>query len=529
MTGFDLIPYGPAALLLQLRPERLTEADPLIRNLARHLEDQPPADLLEIVPGFASLLLRFQRRTPSTDSLLPLLLPLLAPPAISAQAPEPVTHTVPVHYAGPDLHDLAHHLALAPDELVRLHSSPEYRVRCLGFMPGFAYLSGLDPRLHAPRRPTPRPRVPAGSVAIGGEHTGIYPVSSPGGWNLIGTTPIRLFDPNASRLDQQFLLAPGDRLRFVPTADQSVPADEPPPWPTPAEPWLRIRATGAALGIQDTGRPGLARFGVAPGGPLDPTALHWANRLLGNPDAAPALEFAGGGQAFEALIHLTVALTGADAAAEVLAPDGSSRPARPWSTLNLAPREVLRFRGPREAVWSYLALRGGLRAPRFLGSAATNARAGLGAVPVAGQTIAGLHPAPLLGDATLARRTDPARIPGRSTNAIRVWPGPQSELFSEEARRGLFRSIWRVSPRSDRVGYRLEGTPIPAPTSPLLSEPVLPGSIQVPPDGLPIVTLPDGPTVGGYPKIGWVDARDLWRLAQTPAGRPVEFLPAGWD
>lgn len=123
--------------------------------------------------------------------------------------------TIPVHYggnAGPDLKAAAQCCGLSPDEFVRRHSAIEYSVQNLGFMPGFAYLGGLDPALHLPRKTTPATRVPAGSVAIGGSFTGVYPAASPGGWHIIGHTSLALFDVNA---DSPCLLQPGDRVRFV--------------------------------------------------------------------------------------------------------------------------------------------------------------------------------------------------------------------------------------------------------------------------------------------------------------------------
>lgn len=122
---------------------------------------------------------------------------------------------LPVQYggeAGPDLASLARHHGLSPREVVRLHSEAEYRVFFLGFLPGFAYLDGLPEALHTPRLATPRPAVPAGSVGIGGAQTGVYPCASPGGWHLIGRTPLPLIDAAAQ---PPTLLQPGDRLRFV--------------------------------------------------------------------------------------------------------------------------------------------------------------------------------------------------------------------------------------------------------------------------------------------------------------------------
>lgn len=141
------------------------------------------------------------------------------------------TVEIPVAYggeAGPDLNFVAQHCGVSPDEIVRQHASVEYRVAFVGFMPGFAYLSGLPSELAVPRRATPRKLVPAGSVAIAGGQTGVYPLDSPGGWQLIGRTTVRLFD---SGRQQPSLLETGDIVRFVPseeaTPQRIVPKERP--------------------------------------------------------------------------------------------------------------------------------------------------------------------------------------------------------------------------------------------------------------------------------------------------------------
>jgi inhibitor of KinA len=139
----------------------------------------------------------------------------------STTAIEPRTVTIPVCYGGecgPDLADVAIHAGLSPDEVVRRHSVAEYRVHCIGFSPGFAYLGGLPSELATPRRATPRKVVPAGSVGIGGAQTGVYPLPSPGGWQLIGRTPRRLFTVET---DPPTLLRAGDRVHF-----QSITREE---------------------------------------------------------------------------------------------------------------------------------------------------------------------------------------------------------------------------------------------------------------------------------------------------------------
>jgi KipI family sensor histidine kinase inhibitor len=134
----------------------------------------------------------------------------------SIQLPEPRTVEIPVAYggdSGPDLQELADLRGLTPAQVIELHSSASYLVYFIGFVPGFAYLGGLPPVLATPRLQSPRKKVPKGSVAIGGSHTGIYPFETPGGWRLIGRTPLEIFDANSSDLSR---LRIGDMVRFIP-------------------------------------------------------------------------------------------------------------------------------------------------------------------------------------------------------------------------------------------------------------------------------------------------------------------------
>jgi KipI family sensor histidine kinase inhibitor len=173
---------------------------------------------VECVPAYASLLLRFDPRAwPGEPRSVHQRLADAVGAALRDAPPQPAAPRmveIPTWYgdeAGPDLAEVAALTGLSAEEVVRRHCAAEYRVAMLGFAPGFAYLLGLDPALAVARRADPRLRVPAGSVAIGGSQTGIYPGELPGGWQLIGRTPLTLFDPQA---DTPSLLAPGDRVRF---------------------------------------------------------------------------------------------------------------------------------------------------------------------------------------------------------------------------------------------------------------------------------------------------------------------------
>jgi KipI family sensor histidine kinase inhibitor len=171
-------------------------------------------EIVNLHPAYASLLLEFDPRRRSHTAMEALARERLAT-AGEEPLPEPRQIEIPVRYggeSGPDLADVARHAGLTPERVVQLHASAVYVVYFLGFSPGFAYLGGMPPEIAAPRLPSPRKRVPAGSVAIGGNQTGVYPLATPGGWRIIGRTPLRLFRPEA---EAPVLLQMGDRVRFV--------------------------------------------------------------------------------------------------------------------------------------------------------------------------------------------------------------------------------------------------------------------------------------------------------------------------
>ncbi|MFF0364927.1 5-oxoprolinase subunit PxpB [Streptomyces fungicidicus] len=199
-----VLPVGAHALLVEVSSG--DEAQALHAELLRRrAEGSLPAG--EIVPAARTVLLDGV----SDPVGLTAELTALALPPVPEQAPETVE--IPVRYDGPDLADVAAHWGVSAREVARVHAGTEFRVAFCGFAPGFGYLTGLPARCDVPRRPTPRTAVPAGSVALAGPYTGVYPRSSPGGWQLIGTTDLVLWDPART---PAALLSPGTRVRFVP-------------------------------------------------------------------------------------------------------------------------------------------------------------------------------------------------------------------------------------------------------------------------------------------------------------------------
>lgn len=521
--GLTFQRFGPASILVDFSDRIDESAFERSRRIQRALETSPPSRLREFIPAFRTLLCEFEPGPESAFRTSWTELETLLRVAVERESDAPVSRVVeiPVHYGGPDLARVAGSAGMGAREVVELHSGGAYRVHCLGFSPGFPYLNGMDARLHTPRLAVPRAKVPLGSVAIGGEHTGIYSLPTAGGWNLIGRTPSRLFQPEAPDADGMFLLRSGDWVRFTQlTEAPAIPAPVPEPhcWgPSRSKPCLRVLHPGVRTTIQDLGRPGWRRFGVPPGGAMDPVAAAEANLLVGNPPDAPVLELCLQGQQFEVLHGAWISVGGPDTGGTL------KRAEAQWMRAG----SVLRFPQPFVGTWVYLAVEGGVCGRRLLGSFSTNPTAGMGRDLATGDEVFHGPSEATRAWAPIARRliSDLARRDFAHPPVLRVWPGPQWGKFSDLARDTFFATPWKVSSQSDRAGYRLDGAEILPPAGSLASEPVLVGSIQVPPGGQPIVTMPDGPTIGGYHKLGVVDPEDLRWLVQTPPGRCVRFRP----
>ena len=285
---------------------------------------------------------------------------------------------------------------------------------------------------------------------------------------------------------------------------------------------FEIKSAGALSSIQDAGRRGYRRFGVPSAGALSTPLMRIANRLVGNDEHAPVIECFGGG------LHLVVregsirvALTG-DATAQ-FSREGTKTPLAPWRSTTLVAGDELRLQGSGRDRAVTLAV-AGLDCPRQMGSAATYARAGLGGQHgrplAAGDSLRAAEPP---GTPEQVLRKPPAIDRGAS---IRLVAGPQADFFDESALARLSASEYRISSEADRMGMRLEGPPLAhrdAASREIISDATVPGSIQVPGNGLPIVLLADGQTAGGYPKIATVISVDLPLLALRRPGDPVRF------
>lgn len=218
-----LLPAGDSAIVVEYGDGIDLRVNARVRLLHHALSAHPDAGIVETVPTYRSLMVHYDPLAAPREDVERLILAAAA--RLPEDVPEPTrTIEVPVAYggdAGPDLRDIAALAGLSVQDVIDLHASGDYLVFMLGFMPGFPYLGGLPARIATPRLATPRTLVPAGSVGIAGPQTGIYPSDSPGGWRLIGHTPLRLFDPRRS---PPTLLEAGDRVRFVPVSEAECAA-----------------------------------------------------------------------------------------------------------------------------------------------------------------------------------------------------------------------------------------------------------------------------------------------------------------
>lgn len=220
----SISPYGPSALLLRWEQRIDPAISAGVHAYAGAINAH--AAVLECVPAYASLLVRFAAPRISSDELLNFIY-TLSPAAATDRGR--ITHELPVHYDGPDLANVAGQLSLTPAELVEFHTGKEYLVYQLGFRPGFAFLGDTAPELEIPRHASPRTLVPAGSVGLAGRQTGVYPTAGPGGWQLIGRCPTPLLRAGSDPV----LLRAGDLVRFrsVPSSEFLHLQNTPLPWP----------------------------------------------------------------------------------------------------------------------------------------------------------------------------------------------------------------------------------------------------------------------------------------------------------
>ncbi len=501
IRGVSVLPYGESAFYVDLgieaAPDRATRTHAAALALRAALPES------DVVVGGGVVVVTNVARSAEIAKLITASASSAAGTNASGQ-----THVIPVVYDGPDLEAVAGALGLSTEAIIRLHAEREVIVELVGFLPGFGYLGPIDPRLVLPRRGSPRPRVPAGSVGIAGTFTGIYPFDSPGGWSLLGRAKaVALFDPGR---DPPILLSPGDRVRF----DRAAPGDV---GPGPVQNTvvinehsaraLIVEAAPACATVQDGGRAGQLARGLPPSGPLDPETFAAANAAVGNTPDAAAIEVPLGALLVRARGDLSISVDGA-------------------APFRLADGESFRMGEETRAV-RYLAVRGGVDVPMTLGARATLLVARLGGA--GGRALRRRDIVPVGDPEGADTRFIPhsTAISEDEIATIVIDEGPHVDRFPTGALDVLLSSTFVVSRLGDRVGQRLEGAKIPREGPDLaLPVPMLRGAMQVTTDGTPIVLGPDHPTTGGYPVLAVVCRSSWGALARRRPGERLRFVLA---
>ena len=219
MPDIRILTAGDSALLIEFGKEINPETNRKITAIVQLMREQHIEGIVDVIPAFCSLLINYDPRVLSYEELKERMENLLKIETKTETTRKRIFE-IPVCYGGeygPDIDNIAEHAGLSVNEVIKIHSSKDYLIYMLGFLPGFTYLGGLDERIYTPRLASPRLTIRAGSVGIGGSQTGIYPLDSPGGWQLMGLTPVRTYDPERQT---PILVEAGDYIRFIPIDEE---------------------------------------------------------------------------------------------------------------------------------------------------------------------------------------------------------------------------------------------------------------------------------------------------------------------
>jgi KipI family sensor histidine kinase inhibitor len=526
-----------SSILISFEGESSLEVSEQVLNLFHRLSKFKELPITNLHPAYCSLLVDIDLRQCQPQKIFNFISEQLQ--EISRdEKPDFVVIDIPVCYGeeeGEDLAEVSKITGLTQQQVIELHSQTEYTVGFLGFAPGFPYLLGLPKVLNCPRKKTPRLRVPAGSVAIGGSQTGIYSTESAGGWQLIGRTDVKLFDiKNVS----PSLLKPGDKIRFSVSSDVTprVSIDRPPlPDSQKEEPILRIENPGFFSTIQDLGRYQAAHLGVSPGGAADTIALRLGNQLLDNNENAAAIEMTLLGITVTFLKDTWFSITGAKCS-----PTLDQLPIAMWTSLPVCAGQRLVVNSITYGLRSYLCIYGGVGTKPILGSRSTFVSGQWGGFHgralVTGDVLPGGYQ---VVDSPRFRKAEKSvwEFYQDQEKVLRVTLGPQAEWFLEKTHQLFFETEFEVTNDVNRLGVRLAGPKLEYHEKyqghELVSEGIANGAIQVAQAGQPLILYCEQQTTGGYPKIANIIQADLFRVGQFKPGDRLRFvqvsIEAAWQ
>lgn len=533
-----IYPEGDSALTVAQDGRCAGPFDP--PTAAKTIEEAAPHAVRDVVASLETLTVHYDATEATYDEMRACIARILHASGNRTRVTGK-TVRIPVCYGGaygPDLAAVARSSNLSETDAVNLHCRMPHRIDMLGFLPGFAYCRDPEPRLTAARLATPRTLVPAGSVAVAAGMTGIYPLASPGGWNIVGRTPVRVYDPHRT---PAVLWQPGDLIEFEPIGPDEFErlahtAAQTPPCPVPNDaraPVCTVVNAGMHDTVQDRGRLGWQKFGFPTSGCADERSARIANILVGNTCDAAVIESMLRGPALLFERRGACCLSGARSTATL-----NGTPIEAYRAFEVGPGDVLDLGRAVDGVYTYFALLGGVDGECAMGSRSTSTVCSLGGVR--GRALAKgdrvyrcCDAAEPFGRTDLAERrlaSHDAYFPPRNRkrpDVIHIRVVPAAATHEDEPswpQRFLTTGEFTVTSRSNRMGVRLAAqTPMPPSRADIASEAIALGTVQVPAHGDPIVALADHQTTGGYAKAGVVARVDLPRLAQALPGTRVRF------
>ena len=480
----------------------------------------------ELIPAAKTILVFFNEFETTLQKLVFCIEKLEIGSSIDRQAEEVI---IPIIYDGEDLSQVAELQGMSVAEVIKKHQQSIWNVAFIGFAPGFAYLTSSDhPFTDIPRLKVPRKKIPAGSLGLAGKYSGIYPKDSPGGWQLIGTTLEKMWD-----LDRKnpALLLPGMKVHFEDVSHRPTYVSIPKQIvSTETEqfksnhPVFKIVGSGLQMLIQDEGRFHQTQVGVGRAGAMDLSAMHMANRIVGNPIETAVIEILNGGLKAQMQDSAVIAVTGAKSQIKVKYSTGQQAIFESYQPIALDAGDEFHIQIPTAGLRNYLTVRGGFCLQPILNSYSFDSLAILGSEPLkVGDVLyqAKMNTLPIYPYAEA--KNDLPKV--GDVVELDLVMGPRTDWFDEKSIEQFFDQTWLVTNESNRVGLRLSGdVPLQRKiTQELESEGTCTGALQIPPSGQPVLFMNDHPLTGGYPVLASV-AKHHWDLvAQIPAGCRIQF------
>lgn len=534
----EILAAGDSSVLIKFGDEISEEINRIVNEFNKLLIAYNHRAIIDTIPSYCALLVIYKPELIGYEELIEIL-NYLAHNLNSGLVKEREVVEIPVLYGGEkgiDINTVASSNSLSIEDVVLLHSEPEYLIYMLGFTPGFPYLGGMNKKISTPRLEIPRVKIKAGSVGIAAEQTGIYPINSPGGWQIIGQTPIELF--NINRKDP-VLLKSGQYIKFKPISekefieikaknerDKLLYLNEDESGYKNKKGFI-VRHPGFLTTIQDMGRYGYQAFGVSVSGSMDTYSMSIANILVDNDVNEAVIEATILGPTIEFMEDNIIAITGAN-----LMPQINGKDIGLNTAIICQKGDILSFKGLKSGNRAYIAFAGGLSVPEVMGSKSTYIKANIGGYRgrklEKNDEVAFENPKVNIPNFPHRKVSVKERIRDRLNEEfplkLRVIMGPQDNLFTDNGIKIFLNSIYTVSNEFDRMGCRLEGKKIQhIKDGNIISDGIAFGAIQVPSHGTPIIMLADRQTVGGYAKIANVISVDLAKLAQAKPGDKIVF------